>query len=79
VKSEEGTVAVYQYVNVERKFAQVVVSGDQVDEVPPNDMTFFLASPEDEMEVYARDSGRGPRRLVESGKVSKLASRVRLM
>ncbi len=72
-------MAVYQYVNAERKFAQVVVSGDQVAEVPPNDLTFFLASPEDEMEVYARDPGRGPRRLVESGKVSKLASRVRLM
>ena len=72
-------MAVYQYVNAERNFAQVVVSGDKVDEVPPNDLTFFVASPEDEMEVYARDSVSGPRRLVESGKVSKLASRVRLL
>jgi hypothetical protein len=72
-------MAVYQYVNVERKFAQVVVGGDKVDEVPPNDLTFFVASPEDEIEVYTRDSERGSRRLVESGKVSKLASRVRLM
>jgi hypothetical protein len=72
-------MAVYQYVNAEQKVAQVVVSGDKVNEVPPNDLTFFVASPEEEMEVYARDSARGPRRLVESGKVSKLASRVRLM
>ena len=72
-------MAVYQYVNAERNFAQVVVSGDKVDEVPPNDLTFFVASPEDEMEVYARDSLSGLRRLVESGKVSKLASRVRLL
>jgi hypothetical protein len=72
-------MAVYQYVNAERKIAQVVVSGDKVDDVPPNDLTFFVASPEDEMEVYAKDSVRGPLRLVESGKVSKLASRVRLM
>jgi hypothetical protein len=72
-------LAVYQYVNAEQKFAQVVVRGDRVDEVPPNDLTFFVASPEDEMEVYTRDSVRGPRRLVERGKVSKLASRVRLM
>ena len=72
-------MAVYQYVNAERNFAQVVVSGDKVDEVPPNDLTFFVASPEDEMEVYTRDTVRGSRRLVESGKVSKLASRVRLL
>jgi hypothetical protein len=72
-------MAVYQYVNAERKIAQVVVSGDKVDDVPPNDLTFFVASPEDEMEVYAGDSMRGQRRLIESGKVSKLASRVRMM
>jgi hypothetical protein len=69
---------VYQYVNAEEKFAQVVVSGDKVDDVPPNDLRFFMASPEEEMEVYVRDRPRGSRRLVESGKVSELASRVRL-
>ncbi len=80
VSSEEGrTMAIYQYVNTERKVALVVLSGDKVDEVPPDDLTFFVASPEDEMEVYTRDSVRGSRRLVESGKVSKLASRVRLL
>jgi hypothetical protein len=72
-------MAVYQYVNAERRFAQVVVSGDKVHEVPPNDFTFFVASPGDEMEVYTSDTVRGSRRLVESGKVSKLASRVRLL
>jgi hypothetical protein len=72
-------VAVFQYVNAERQSAQIVISGYRVDEVPPNDLTFFVASPEDEMEVYARDSMSGPRRLVGSGRVSKLASRVRLL
>ena len=72
-------MAVYQYVNAERQSAQIVISGDKVVEVPPNDLTFFVASPEDEMEVHARDSARGPRRLVERGKVGKLASRVRPM
>jgi hypothetical protein len=76
---EEGRMAVYQYVNAERSVAQVVVRGDWVYEVPPRDLTFFVASAEDEMEVYARDSARGPRRLVESGKVSKLASRVQMI
>ena len=47
-------MAVYQYVNEKREFAQVVVGGDSVDEVPPEDLTFFVARPEDEMEVYAR-------------------------
>ncbi len=50
-----------------------------MDEVPPNDLTFFVASPEDEMEVYVRDSLSGRRRLIESGKVGKLACRVRLV
>jgi hypothetical protein len=72
-------MAVYQYVNAEPKFAQVVVSGDKVDDVPPNDLRFFMASPEEEMEVYVTDRLRGSRRLLESGKVSELASRVRLM
>jgi hypothetical protein len=76
---EEGGMAVYRYVNAGRNVAQVVVSGDRVDEVPPRDLTFFVASDEDEMEVYARDSASGPRRLVESGKVSKLAARVRVV
>ena len=72
-------MAVYQYVNTERKVALVVIRGDKVDEVPPNDLTFFVAAPEDEMEVYENDSANGPRRLIKSGKVSKLASRVRLV
>jgi hypothetical protein len=72
-------MAVYQYVNTERKVALVVLSGDKVDEVPPDDLTFFVAAPEDEMEVYVNDSANGPRRLIESGKVGKLASRVRLV
>jgi hypothetical protein len=72
-------MVVYQYVNAKEKFAQVVVSGDKVDDVPPNDLRFFMASPEEEMEVYVKDRPRGSRRLVESGKVSELASRVRLM
>ena len=72
-------MAVYQYVNEKREFAQVVVGGDRVDEVPPEDLTFFVAGPEDEMEVYARVRPGEPGRLVECGKVSKLASRVRLI
>ena len=72
-------MAVYQYVNEKREFAQVVVSGDEVTEVPPNDLTFFVARPEEEMEVYAKDSVGRLRRLVESGTVSELASRVRPM
>jgi hypothetical protein len=79
VSSEEGAMAVYQYVNEEHELAQVVVDGRKVDEVPRNDLRFFMASPEEEMEVYAKDRPRGSRRLVESGKVSELASRVRLM
>jgi hypothetical protein len=72
-------VAVYQYVNETREFAQVVVSGDEVREVPPNDLTFFVARPEEEMEVYAKDPVGRLRRLVESGTVSELASHVRPM
>jgi hypothetical protein len=72
-------MAVYQYVNEKREFAQVVVSGDEVDEVPPRDLTFFVARPEEEMEVYAKVRPGEPSRLVESGKVGKLASRVRLI
>jgi hypothetical protein len=72
-------MAVYQYVNEKREFAQVVVSGDKVDEVPPNDLTFFVARPEEEMEVYSKNRPGGQGRLIESGKVGKLASRVRLM
>ena len=56
-----------------------MVSGDKVREVPPNDLTFFVARPEEEMEVYARDPAGKLRRLVESGTVSELASRVRPM
>ena len=72
-------MAVYQYLNDKQKSAQVVVNGDTVDEVPPNDLTFFVASPEEEMEIYTKDSVKGPYRLVEGGKVSKLASRVRVI
>ena len=72
-------MAVYQYVNEKREFAQVVVSGDEVIEVPPNDLTFFAAHPEEEMEVYAKDPMGRLRRLIESGTVSELASRVRPM
>jgi hypothetical protein len=79
VSSEERTMAVYQYVNAEREVALVVLSGDKVDEVPPSDLTFCVASPGDEMEAYVNDPANGPRRLIESGKVGKLASRVRLV
>jgi hypothetical protein len=72
-------MAVYEYINKEHELAQVVVGGQKVDEVPLNDLSFFLATPEAEMEVYVEDGPRGSRRLVESGKVSELASRVRLM
>jgi hypothetical protein len=72
-------MAVYQYANEEHELAQVVISGHRVDEVPRHDLKFFIASPEEEMEVYARDRSRGSRRLVESGKVAELASRVRLI
>ena len=77
--SEEGAVAIFQYVNEEHELAQVVVGGHKVDEVPRNDLRFFRALPEEDMEVYASDRPRGSRRLVESGKVSEVASRVRLM
>ncbi len=80
VASDEGAMAVYyQYVNEEHELAQVVVGGHKVDEVPRNDLSFFTALPGEEMEVYARDRPRGPRRLVERGKVSEVASRVRLI
>ncbi len=72
-------MAVYQYVNDKHELAQVVVSGDKLDEVPRNDFKFFVARPEEEMEVYAKDHPRGLRRLIESGTVSELASRVRPM
>ena len=70
-------MAFYQYVNDKHALAQVVVSGDKLDEVPRNDFKLFTARPEDAMEIYAKDHPRGPRRLVESGTVSELASRVR--
>ena len=79
VSSEEGEMAIFQYVNEEHELAQVVVGGHKVDEVPRNDLSFFEALPGEELEVYARDRPRGPRRLVESGKVSEVASRVRLI
>ena len=72
-------MTIYQYVNEKCEFARVVVSGNEVSEVPPNDLTFFVARPEEEMEVYARDSVGRPRRLLESGTVRELASRVRLV
>ena len=72
-------MAIFQYVNEEHELAQVVVGGHKVGEVPRNDLSFFKALPGEEMEVYATDRRRGPRRLVESGKVSEVASRVRLM
>jgi hypothetical protein len=56
-----------------------VVSGDKLDEVPRNDFKFFVARPEEEMEVYVMDHPRGPRSLAESGTVRELASRVRPM
>ena len=72
-------MAIFQYVNEEHELAQVVVGGHKVDEVPRNDLRFFTALPEEEIEVYARARPRGPSRLVKSGKVSEVASRVRLM
>jgi len=72
-------MAIFQYVNEEHELAQVVVGGQKVDEVPRNDLSFFRALPEEEIKVYAWDRPRGARRLVESGKVSEVASRVRLM
>ena len=74
-----GEMAIFQYINEEHEVAQVVVGGHKVDEVPRNDLSFFKALPGEEMEVYARDRPRGPRRLVERGKVSEVASRVRLI
>jgi hypothetical protein len=59
------------------ELAQLVVGGAKLDEVPRNDFKLFVARPEEEMEVYAKDNARGPRRLVESGMVSDLAPRVR--
>ncbi len=70
-------MAFYHYVNNTHELAQVVVSGDKLDEVPRNDFKFFVARPEEEMEVYVKDHPRGSPRLVESGTVSELASRVR--
>ena len=72
-------MAIFQYVNEEHELAQVVVGGHKVDEVPRNDLRFFTALPEEEIEVYARDRPRGASRLVESGKVGEVASRARLM
>ena len=72
-------MAFYQYLNDEHELAQVVVKGDKLDEVPRNDFELFVARPEEEMEIYAKDHPRGPRRLVESGTVSELASRVQTM
>jgi hypothetical protein len=70
-------MAFYHYVNITHELAQVVVGGAKLDEVPRDDFKLFVALPEEEMDVYAEDHPRGPRRLVESGKVSELASRVR--
>jgi hypothetical protein len=72
-------MAFYQYLNNTHELAQVVVSGAKLNEVPRSDFKLFVASPEEEMEVYAKDHPRGARRLVESGRVSELASRVRPM
>ncbi len=72
-------MAIFQYVNEEHEVVQVVVGGHKVDEVPRNDLRFFTALPGEQIEVYARDHPLSPRRLVESGKVSEVASRVRLM
>jgi hypothetical protein len=69
-------MAFYHYVNNTHESAQVVVGGAKLDEVPRDDFKLFVALPEEEMEVYAKDHPRGPR-LVESGRVSELASRVR--
>jgi len=72
-------MAIFQYVNEEHELARVAVGGHKVYEVPRNDLRFFTALPEEEIEVYARDRPRGPSRLVASGKVSEVASRVRLV
>ena len=72
-------MAIFQYVNAEHELAQVVVGGHEVDEVPRNDLSFSKALPGEEVEGYARDRPRGPRRLVEGGKVSEVASGVWLM
>jgi hypothetical protein len=52
-------MAFYQYVNNTHKLAQVVVGGAKLDEVPRNDFKLFVARPEEEMEVYAKDHPRG--------------------
>jgi hypothetical protein len=59
--------------------AQVVVNGEKLDEVPRNDFKLFVARPEEEMEIYAKDHPQGPRRLVESSTLRELVSRVRPM
>jgi hypothetical protein len=72
-------MAFYQYVNDKHALAQVVVNGDKLDEVPRNDFKLFVARPEEEMEIYAKDHPQGPRRLVESSTLRELVSRVRPM
>jgi hypothetical protein len=72
-------MTLYQYINDKRQSAQVVVGGNELGKVPPNDFKLFAARPEEEMEVYVKDSPREPRHLVESGTVRGLAVRVRLV
>jgi hypothetical protein len=72
-------MTLYQYVNDKHRAAQVVVGGNELGKVPPNDFKLFAARPEEEMEVYVKVSPRQPRHLVESGTVRELAVRVRLV
>jgi len=72
-------MTLYQYVNDKHQPAQVVVGGNELGKVPPNDFKLFAARPEEEMEVYVKDSSKEPRHLVESGTVRELAVRVRLV
>jgi hypothetical protein len=72
-------MTLYQYVNYKHRAAQVVVGGNELGKVPPNDFKLFAARPEEEMEVYVKVSPREPRHLVESGTVRELAVRVQLV
>jgi hypothetical protein len=72
-------MTLYRYVNDTLQPAQVVVGGNELGNVPPNDFKLFAARPGEEMEVYVKDSPKEPRHLVESGTVRELAVRVRLV
>jgi hypothetical protein len=72
-------MTLYQYLNDKRRSAQVVVGGNELGKVPPNDFKLFAARPEEEIEVYVEDSPREQRHLLESGMVRELAVRVWLV